>query len=118
MVMRDRAGRTVLGCLLTVVLLVAVGYVAINAAEIYWRYYAFRDAMSQEARFAANSTDTAIRDHLRARADSLGLPDAAQTILIQRARREIFIGAEYTEVLKMPLMSRDLHLSPQVVRPY
>lgn len=106
------------GCLLTILLVGALGYVAINAGEIYWRYYAFRDAMEQQARFAANSTDAAIRDHLRARADSLGMPDSAQTILIQRAKREIFIGAKYTEVLKMPLASRDLHLFPQVVRPY
>lgn len=118
MVMRARAGRTMLGCLFTMALVVAVGYVAINAGEIYWRYYAFQDAMAQEARFAANSTDTAIMEHLRARADSLGLPEGAQAILLQRAKREIFIGAQYTEVLKLPLLARDVHLFPHVVRSY
>ena len=47
--------------------------------------------MEQEARFAAHNPNEVILRHLRAQADSLGLPESAKKIQIRRKRNQIWI---------------------------
>ena len=46
---RDRPGKSTLGCLFTLLIVVAAGYFAFNVGEVYLRYYRFRDSMQQAA---------------------------------------------------------------------
>jgi hypothetical protein len=111
-VVSARAGRSTLGCLVTLLILSAAGYFAVNVGEVYLRYYRYRDGFQQQARFANQRTDERIRVHLRALADSLGLPDEARLITVRRTPRRIVIRARYTEVVEMPGYVREFHFEP------
>jgi hypothetical protein len=112
-----RSGVRKLGCLVTLLLAVALGYFAINAGEVYLRYYRFRDAMAQEARFARQNSDDDIRRKLRAVADSLGLPEEAGSVTVRRATNRVTISAVYHESLELPGLVRSVRFAPSVTTP-
>ena len=112
MVSSGRRGISRVGCLVLLVLLAAVGYFALNIGEVYVRYYRFRDAMRQEARFAASRTDDVIRRRLKAAADSLGLPEGAGNIQIRRSSGHVEISSEYYEQVELPLFVREFYFNP------
>ena len=107
-----RRGASRLGCLFLLLILVAAGYFAVNMGEVYLRYFRYRDAMEQEARFSPQKSDTAIRRTLRAFADSLGLPPDAQRLRISRARGGFTVSADYVEEVHLPLIVHDFHFHP------
>ena len=116
--MSGRRGRTSLGCLFTLLLVVAAGYFGVNIGEVYYRYLVYRDAMAQEATLAAHNSDDVIRQHLRALADSLGLPEGAQTINIRRSPRRVWIWSEYYDRVELPLYVHEFHFTPHADRVY
>ena len=77
-------------------------YFAIDFGEAYFRFYQFKDAMGQEARFATTKTDDQITSRLAALADTLQLPPGAELISIQRGQTTITISSDYDEVIKLP----------------
>ena len=109
-------GASRLGCLVSVLLAVTIAYFGFNIGEVYVRFYRLRDAMAQEARFAHNRDDNAIRLRLAALVDSLGLPDDAGRIIINRDATRIIIKSIYSEHVELPLFVREFHFEPQVVR--
>lgn len=110
-----RTGRSTLGCLFTLLLVVAAGYFAINVGEPYMRYYRFEDAMRQEVRFASNRTDADITRRLAAFADSIGLPpEAGAAVKVKREGRSISIWSEYSEHVELPLVAREISFTPLV----
>ena len=109
---RHRHGRTTLGCLVPLLLGAAGVYFGVNIGEVYFRFYQYQDAMRQEVRFAAHNSDDVILRHLRTRVDSLGLPEAAAEVTIQRSDRHIEMESEYYEHVELPLYVREVHLSP------
>ena len=109
---RSRRGSGKLGCLFSLLVVVAVAYFAVNIGEVYWRYYRFQDAMEQEARFATSRTDDAIRRRLATFADSLGLPEQATHIRVERRRDGIQISADYSERVELPLFVREFRFTP------
>lgn len=116
MVSCGRRGISRAGCLVLLVLLAAGGYFAFNVAEVYVRYYRFRDAMRQEARFAASRTDEVIRRRLEAAADSLGLPEGAANVQIRRASGRVELSSEYYESVELPLFVREFYFNPTAER--
>ena len=112
MVRGPRRGVSRLGCLLGLVLLVAASYFAFNVGEVYYRYYRFRDAMGQQARFAVRVSDAVVQQRLRATADSLGLPEGAGNVFIRRTPGLIEIWSEYYEQVELPLFVRAFHFTP------
>ena len=109
---RSRQGSSSLGCLFALLLLSAAGYFAVNVGEVYLRYFKFKDAMRQEVRFASHNSDQVILRHLRAQADSLGLPEAAGEVTLQRDGRHIEIESEYYEHIELPLYVREVRFNP------
>lgn len=107
-----RRGAGSLGCLVTLLLVATVGYFAVNAGEVYFRFYQYQDAMKQEVRFAARNPDAVILRHLRTKVDSLGLPETAGDVSLQRDGRHIEIEADYYEHVELPLMVREIHFHP------
>jgi hypothetical protein len=103
-VVSRRWGASKLGCLVTLLLAVAVAYFGVNAGEVYLRYYRFRDAMAQEARFAQRVSDEAIRGRLRSLADSLGLPEGAADVKIRRGANRVTIAPSTTKRWSCPLI--------------
>ena len=116
--MVKRRGTSRLGCLVSVLLVVTIAYFGFNIGEVYLRFVRLRDAMEQEARFAHDRTDDAIRLRITALVDSIGLPDEAGILTIVRNANRIVISSDYTERVELPLFVRDFKFAPQVVRTF
>lgn len=112
-----RSGASSMGCLFTLLVVAAVIYFGVNIGEVYWRAYQFQDDMRQEVKFAAHSANDVILTHLRASADSLGLPEDAQRISIRRTQKTISVDAEYDERIELPMYVRDKHFHPHAEGP-
>ena len=109
-----RRGIGKLGCLVSLALVVVIGYFAVDFGEVFMRYYRYRDAMQQEARFFERSDDDGIRRRLAAFADSLGLPEEASRVGVTRSAEGIEISAEWRERVELKYFSRELHFAPRV----
>lgn len=112
---RARAGKGTLGCLFSIMLVIAIGYFGVNVGRPYWNFYQFRDRMQQEARFAAKRSDITIQRRLSSYADSLGLPENAQRIQVRRRQGTIEIWAEYYEIVELPGVAREFYFEPRAV---
>jgi hypothetical protein len=110
-----RRGAGTLGCLIPLLILAVAIYFAIDFGTAYFRFYEFKDAMGQEARFSSEHTDAQITTRLSALADSLGLPEGAEliTIVRQPSSSSISISSDYDEIIKLPFKKeRVLHFHP------
>jgi len=114
--LRSRPGKVRLGCILSLILVAALGYFAYNVGSVALDYWQFQDAMDQEARFAMRTSNDVIVQHLRAKADSLELPEAARKVQIRRKGNEIFIWADYTVNIELPGFVQEVELRPHVER--
>lgn len=113
-----RRGASTLGCLFTLLIVVVIAYFGVNIGKVFYRRYAFQDAMKQEARFASHRTDAEITSHLQALADSLGLPAGAKRVHIRRGDRTIFIWSDYFETIELPGVVKDVELTAHVERAF
>ena len=113
-----RRGKSRIGCLFSLLLIAVLAYVGVQVGNIYFRYYAFEDQMRQQARFASQLTDSAIRRNLSFSADSLGLPPAVHDLQIVRSGRTIVISTAYAEVLDLRVYTRHFRFSPRVTGDY
>lgn len=116
MVRRTRYGKSSYGCLVFILLVGAILYFGFNIGNVYWRAYQFRDAMTQESRFAARNGNEVIIAHLRAQADSLRLPEGAKKIQIRRKPNQIWIWSEYIELVDLPWKQQEIDFNPHVER--
>ena len=107
-----RRGIGTLGCLFLLLLVAAGIYFGFTTGEHYFRFYQYQDSMRQEVRFAAHNSDALILRHLRERADSLGLPEAAGEVTLQRDGRHITVESEYYVHIEIPLMVREVRFNP------
>lgn len=109
-----REGRGKIGCLLIVALLGAVVYFGSDVAEVYFRFYRFRDAIDQDIQYGTTRTDDEIKRHLVAVADSLGLPEeASKRLEINRSANRLVIQTAYTEHVDVPFYKRDIRFAPR-----
>lgn len=113
-----RRGASTLGCLFSLLVVVAIVYFGVNVGGPYWRYYQFRDAFEQETRFAERKTDPEIAATLRLKADSLALPGAAHRINVRRTPTGIAIWTEYSETIDFPFVTRDITFRPVAQRSF
>lgn len=107
-----RRGASALGCLSSLFIVAAIVYFGVNVGRVYWRFYEYEDDMRQEARFAGQRTNDQILAHLKASADSLGLPEGATKISIRRNDKGIAIEADYYENVEVPMYVREVHFHP------
>jgi hypothetical protein len=110
--MVTRHGSSKLGCLVTLLIAVAVAYFGFGVGEVYMRAYRFEDALRTQARYAGQLPDDAIRKYMRAVADSLGLPDAAGAVRIRRSAAKFEISSDYEETLELPGTVRTVRFTP------
>lgn len=117
---RNRRGGGALGCLVPLLIVTIMGYFAAHASDAALRYYRFRDAMQQEARFASRPrrTDDRIKERLRALADSLDVPAEGRRIDVRRTEQRIRISANYSETIDFLIFSRRFDLHPMVERTF
>ena len=98
---------------MTILLVVFVIYGGLNAGEVWFKYFRFKDAMAQEARFASRTTDESILRRLRAKADSLELPADARRVTIRRFPDGVHMWAEYDDLITVLWMHFDVRFRPQ-----
>lgn len=113
---RPRTGIGRLGCLVTLLVLAAALHFGLGIAEAYWRYYRYRDAMVQTARFGKTRPDAHIKRDLSLVADSIGLPPEAHDISITRRDSLLIIEARYSEMVELPGTVREIKFHPRVER--
>lgn len=109
----SRRGASSLGCLFTLLLVTAAVYFGVNVAEVYWRFYEYQDDMRGFARFSSNAPSDSIVFHLRASADSLGLPTDAGRVIVRRTDASIVLESDYYERVELPGYVRDIHFHPR-----
>jgi hypothetical protein len=94
------------------IILVAVGFYGKRVGRVYANFYAYQDAMNQQAHLAWGVTDDSIRKRLIAKADSLNLPPEAADVTVQRTGRHISVMADYVEKVQLPGRVRSFHFTP------
>lgn len=109
----SRRGGSSYGCLFSLLILAAIVYFGAKVGEVYWRYYEYKNVMSEQARFASHFTDEQIRQRLVVSADSLGLPQEASLVTVDRTTHHISIAADYVEIVEFPLHVRHIGFSPR-----
>lgn len=108
-----RRGISKLGCLVSILLVVAIGHFGFEAGQVYFRFLQFQDAMRQQVRFASSKTNQQIIRHLQSKADSLGLPESAHAVRIYRTNRRIDIEAEYYDNVELPGYVKEVYFNPK-----
>ncbi len=105
-VRQSEAGKLKLGCLFSLLLVVAGVYYGIKFFEVRFRFYQMQDEVRTQATYAPTMSDDVIRRRLVATADTLGLPLGPRQWEIRRSRepREIRIHATYEDsvVIELP----------------
>lgn len=115
-----RRGASSTGCLMSLLLFVAVLYYGVNIGEVWFRYYRLVDEMKTQVRLAAALDDGTIRRRLQAAVQDIGLPDSAGTriVIVRTAMpREIRVETRYSEGVRLPLFHHTFNFHPKVSQP-
>jgi hypothetical protein len=115
---RNRRGGISFGCLFTSLVLAATLYFGVKIGSVYWNFYQYEDTMKQATRFAETFPDSTIRNRVAAKADSLGLPEGASDVTVERVGRHISISADYIQMVELPLHNRTFHFTPRAEYDY
>lgn len=116
--MRNRAGAISLGCLVWVAVIAAVAYFGSNVAEVWFKNSEYQEAMVNEIRVRGKLPDWQLRNRFKIIADSLGLPEDAGIVTIQRVGGRITVSAHYEQTVDMPGFKKDLHFEPKAAMSY
>lgn len=111
---RSTRGASTLGCLFSILILMAVLYYGIDIGKTYWNYYKLIDEMGTSARFAETQSDDQIMKHLVGIAQDLGLPAEAQRFKIQRLDhpKTVVISTKYSVTFDLPFKKKVVVLTP------
>ena len=110
---KRRRGASTFGCLFSVLLVLAAGYFGLKVGQVYWNSYKYQDTIKEQTMLAETLTDKQIRDRVVAAADSLGLPEDAKDVTVERVGRHISVSADYVVMIELPLHDRSFHFSPR-----
>ena len=119
MVNRERLGRrgaSSTGCLISILVFVALLYYAFHIVPVYLRYYRLLDEIQQQTHLAAAIDDGTIARRIVAEAQDIGLPDevAANLRVVRTAMpRHITIETSYSESVKLPLFNHTFTFHPR-----
>ncbi|MEO6864524.1 MAG: hypothetical protein ABI229_03635 [Gemmatimonadaceae bacterium] len=104
-----RRGAATTGCLGWMLIIAVVTFVGIHIGAPYMRFYRFKDAVDQQVRYATFRNDDSIRKEIWSAADSLGLPEEAYHVTVERAPSAIRIFGAYDDSWKLFRYIRPVH---------
>ena len=112
-------GASSTGCLVSLLLFVAVLYYGVNIGEVYFRYYRLLDEMESQARIAAGLDNGTIARRVAAAVDDIGIPDSARNVVVRRtlSPREITISTDYSETVVLPFFTHTFVFHPKATQP-
>ena len=115
----NRRGGSTVGCLVSLLVLVAAIYYGFHIGEIYLRYYQLLDEMRTNARQAPNLADEVIQRRLQAKVRDVFGDSRSIRFRVARGGRTpvITIEAEYRDSVDLPLFKRTFVLKPKVEEP-
>lgn len=117
---RGPRGASTTGCLVSLLILVAVLYYGVNIGEVYFRYYRLLDEMKTQARLAAALDNGTIQRRIQAAIQDIGVPEEAGvelTITRRPSPREITIETTYRESVHLPLFDHTFRFHPKASAP-
>lgn len=121
MVSDRRCGASSAGCLVSLLIFVAVLYYGVNIGEVFFRYYRLLDEMQTQSRLAPGIDDGTIRRRIQAAVEEIGLPDStgSRQLLIRRTAqpREIVIESRYSESVSLPFFNHSFNFHPRATQP-
>lgn len=106
--MVSRRGSVFGGCLTWLMAIALIVYVGSRIGEPYYRYYRYRDAISQQVRFATVRPDSAILTDIWAHADSIGMPEQAYHVQLLRADSALRITTSWTDSWRVLNYTREV----------
>lgn len=115
-----RRGASTTGCLISLLVFVAVLYYGVNIGEVYFRYFRLLDEMKTQARLAAALDNGTIQRRIQAAIVDIGVPDeagAGLTITRRPSPREITIETTYRESVHLPLFDHTFRFHPKATAP-
>lgn len=117
--LRSRRGTSTSGCLVSLVLFIAMVYYGIHLGQPWLRYYQLVDEMRVSARLAPTLSDAVIRRRLEQKVDELALPADAKKFVITRSGnpRKITISTQYSETVTVPLLTHTFIYTPMTEEP-
>lgn len=107
--MVNRRGLAEMGCLGWMLVIAIVTYVGVHVGAPYMRYYRFRDAVDQQVRYATFRNDDGLRKEIWGAADSLGLPEGAYHVTVERAPNAIRVFGSYYDSWRLFRYTRPVH---------
>jgi len=115
----SRRGGSTLGCLVSLLVFVAVLYYGVHIGEVYWRYYQILDEMKVNARLAPNLADDVIQRRLQAKVEEVFDNEKSMKFRISRGgrTRTITIETQYRDSVSLPLFQRSFELKPKAEEP-
>jgi hypothetical protein len=120
-VIGSRRGASSSGCLLSLLIFVAVLYYGVNIGEVFFRYYRLVDEMQTQTRLAAALDDGTIRRRIQAAVEEIGIPDSAggRQLIVRRtaAPRQITIESRYSETVSLPFFNHSFSFHPKAQQP-
>jgi len=120
-VIRSRRGASSSGCLLSLLIFVAVLYYGVHIGEVYFRYYRLLDEMQTQSRLAPGLDDGTIQRRIQSAIEEIGIPDSAGTRQLRIRRtaspREIVIETYYSEFVSLPLFNHTFSFHPRATQP-
>ena len=116
--MVNRAGAISLGCLFWLLVAAAIVYFGVPAAGKWVKYTQYRDLMAAELQVKAKLPDYQLRNRFKILADSMGLPEDAGIITIERRSGRITITAHYEETIDLPGFKKEIHFEPKAAASY
>ena len=99
-------GRGNLGCLSSLLILVALGYLGYKFVPHYVSHFEFKDALNEIAVYRAAgiraSEKQTIRDEVLAKAKELGIPLKREGIEVRQESEKVYITVKYTVPVELP----------------
>lgn len=111
-----RRGASTLGCLVSLLVTLTLGYYGMQVGRVWVRFYAIQDKIENAALFAQSQPTEQILRNLREAADQIGLPPQAKQFQILRTDvypRTITISTVYTESLPLPFVHKTVTFKPR-----
>jgi hypothetical protein len=87
--------------IIKLVIAALVVHATYRAADVYLRYYNFRDDVHQIAQFAGRQTDTELRDRVLEAAQQREIPLDPAEIAVRRKPNHLLIDATYSENIEL-----------------
>ncbi len=109
-------GGSRLSLILTLIIVVALGFTAVKIVPVYVEAYQFQDSIEAESRFALTGypkkTIDDIRDDVYKKAVDLGVPAKREDIVVTVTNGSVEIGTDYSVPIDLKVTQYTLQFHP------